>query len=108
MSKDNPVRFNGKTYVVIGDGTFSSAMMFATIIKDNHIATLVGQVPKGGHPTHFGEMYNTKLPNTQLDLLFGVKEWIRPAGKGGENILRPDRLINLSKGPESVIQQVIR
>ena len=108
VSKDNPLRFNGKTYVVIGDGTFSSAMMFATIIKDNHIATLVGQVPKGGHPTHFGEMYNTKLPNTQLDLLFGVKEWIRPAGKGGENILRPDRVVDLGKGAEGVIREVVR
>lgn len=107
VSKDNPVRFNGKTYIVIGDGTFSSAMIFATVIKDNHIATLIGQVPKEGHPNHFGEMYNTKLPNTQLELLFGVKEWIRPAGKSGENILRPDRVVDLGKGAEAVIRQVV-
>lgn len=55
-SKNNPFRYNGKVYVIVGNGTFSSAIMFATIIKDNKIATLAGQVPKDGHPTHFGEM----------------------------------------------------
>ncbi|WP_199119554.1 S41 family peptidase [Pedobacter sp. ASV28] len=104
---NHPVRFNGPTYVVIGNGTFSSAIMFATTVKDNHMATLIGQVPKEGHPNHFGEMYNTKLPNTRLDLQFGVKEWIRPAGKKGENTLRPDRIVELSKGPEEVIRQAI-
>ncbi|QKJ32046.1 hypothetical protein HQ865_20515 [Mucilaginibacter mali] len=108
VSANNPVRFSGKTYVVVGDGTFSSAMMFATTIKDNHIATLIGQVPKEGHPNHFGEMYATKLPNTKLDIRFGVKEWIRPAGKSGENVLRPDMIVDLSKGPEEVVRQVLR
>ncbi|HWB25628.1 MAG TPA: S41 family peptidase [Chitinophagaceae bacterium] len=82
--------FNGKVYIVIGDGTFSSAIMFATIIKDNHIATLVGQTPRDGHPTHFGELYAAKTPNTHLQIRFGVKEWIRPAGETGNNTLQPD------------------
>lgn len=89
-SGDNEHRFKGKVYVLVGNGTFSSAMMFATIIKDNHIATLAGQMPKDGHPTHFGELYNNQTPNTHLPFRFGVKEWIRPAGKTGENVLMPD------------------
>jgi len=86
---ENANRFNGKVYVVVGDGTFSSAIMFATVVNDNNIATLIGQTPRDGHPTHFGELYSTRLPNTQLSMRFGVKEWIRPAGKGKENILKP-------------------
>jgi hypothetical protein len=82
-------RFKGKVYVLIGAGTFSSAMMFATIIKDNKIAPLIGQTPDG-HPSHFGEMYYTTVPHTRLGLRLGVKEWIRPAGKTGENELTPD------------------
>jgi hypothetical protein len=93
----NPYRFKGRVYVVIGSGTFSSAIMFATIIKDNHIATLAGETPQNGHPNHFGEMYSTKLPNTKIALRFGVKEWIRPAGKKQENILNPDVVVDLSK-----------
>ncbi len=79
---------------MVGAATFSSAMLFATIIKDNHIATIIGQTPENGHPNGFGELYNTTLPNTKIDLRFGVKEWIRPAGKVGENVLRPDVLLS--------------
>jgi hypothetical protein len=87
---DNMQRFTGKVYVLVGKGTFSSAIMFATIIKDNAIAPLIGELPEDGHPSHFGEMYSVKLPNTQLAVRFGVKEWIRPAGKSAGNILVPD------------------
>jgi len=107
-SGSNPVRFKGKVFVIIGDGTFSSAIMFATTIKDNHIATLIGKEPQDGHPNHFGELYNTKLPNTKLDLRFGVKEWIRPAGKTGENILRPDIAVDLNRSPEEIIRSVLK
>lgn len=105
-----PNRFNGKVYLIVGDGTFSSAIMFATVVKDNNLATLVGQVPQNGHPNHFGEMYDAKLPNTKIDIRFGVKEWIRPAGKSKENILYPDIPVNLERAnsPQAVIGQVIK
>lgn len=107
-SVDNPNRFNGKVYIIVGNGTFSSAMMFATIIKDNHIATLIGQTPENGHPDHFGEVYNTVLPNSKIGLRFGVKEWIRPAGKLPDNNLRPDVNIDLNKSIEELIKQVVK
>ncbi|MCC8424797.1 S41 family peptidase [Mucilaginibacter sp. UR6-11] len=105
---NDPDRFKGKVYVIVGNGTFSSAMMFATVIKDNHIATLAGQIPAEGHPNHFGELYNTKLPNTRLDLRFGVKEWVRPAGKTSDNVLRPDIIINVDKTPEEMIKAITK
>jgi C-terminal processing protease CtpA/Prc len=105
---NNPDRYKGKVYVMVGNGTFSSAIMFATVIKDNHIATLIGQVPQNGHPNHFGELYATKLPNTKLDLRFGVKEWIRPAGKAGENVLRPDILLDTNKPISEIIKEVVK
>ena len=91
--QDMPARFKGKVYVLIGNGTFSSAMMFATVIKDNKIAELIGETPKNGHPSHFGELYSVKLPNTQLGVRFGVKEWIRPAGQTAVNLLIPDHQV---------------
>lgn len=107
---DNPYRFKGKVFVVVGNGTFSSAIMFATVIKDNHIATLIGQMPQDGHPNHFGELYNTQLPHTQLTLRFGVKEWIRPTGKIADNNLHPDRVVDLGKfnSPELLIKSMIQ
>lgn len=94
-----PYPFKGKVTIVVGAHTFSSAILFATLIKDNKIAPIIGQVPTNGHPNHFGEMYNTKLPNTRIALRFGVKEWIRPAGKGREtdNQLVPDVLLSAAE-----------
>lgn len=98
--------YKGKVYIMIGSGTFSSAIMFATIIKDNKMATLIGEVPKDGHPTHFGELYGTVLPNTKLALRFGVKEWIRPLGKNVGNTLDPDIIIPVDGGPEEVVKRL--
>lgn len=88
--EDVPYRFKGKVIVLIGPHTFSSAILFATLVQDNKIAPLAGESPAAGHPTHFGEMYSVVLPHTGLQLRFGVKEWIRPAGRGAVNKLVPD------------------
>jgi hypothetical protein len=98
--------FRGKVYIMIGSGTFSSAIMFATIIKDSKLAQLIGEEPQEGHPTHFGEMYGTELPNTKLSLRFGVKEWIRPLGKEVGNRLTPDIFIPLNRTVEEVISDL--
>lgn len=88
--EEPPYRFTGKVIVLIGPRTFSSSIMFATLVQDNKIAPLAGESPAEGHPTHFGEMYSVLLPHTGLELRFGVKEWVRPAGRGGVNKLVPD------------------
>ena len=85
-----PYRFTGKVIVLIGPRTFSSAIMFATLVQDNRMAPLAGESPANGHPTHFGELYSVTLPHTELELRFGVKEWVRPAGRDTVNKLVPD------------------
>lgn len=100
---ENPLRFKGKTYVVVGQNTFSSAMMFAVIVLDNKLATVVGEVPDRGHPNHFGELIKFTTPNTNLDFYFGVKEWIRPAGKIEPNKLIPDKIIILKNKTKAEI-----
>lgn len=103
----NPNRFNGRTYVVVGENTFSSAIMFAVTILDNKLATVIGESPSKGHPNHFGELIAFKTPNTQLTFIFGVKEWIRPSGVLENNQLVPDIKINLSgKTKEDIIKLV--
>ncbi|MBO9154455.1 S41 family peptidase [Chitinophaga sp. GCM10012297] len=97
-SGEPPYRFTGKVMVLIGPRTFSSAIMFATLVQDNKIAPLAGESPADGHPTHFGEMYSVVLPHTGLELRFGVKEWVRPAGRGAVNKLLPDFPCKLPAG----------
>ncbi|RRT86248.1 S41 family peptidase [Empedobacter falsenii] len=104
---NNPLKFKGKTYVVVGKNTFSSAMMFAVTILDNKLAKVVGEIPDKGHPNHFGELIKFTTPNTNLDFLFGVKEWIRPAGKIEPNKLIPQKIIELKdKTKEQIIQEL--
>ncbi|WP_143307670.1 S41 family peptidase [Chitinophaga vietnamensis] len=99
-------RFNGKVIVLTGPKTFSSAIMFATLVKDNGIAQLAGQSPENGHPTHFGENYGVELPYTGIQLKFGVKEWIRPAGKTGVNKLIPDIPADVNLPPDQLIRKI--
>lgn len=94
--------FTGSVYVLVGRGTFSSAIQFATVVKDNSIAKIIGQEPENGHPNHFGEMYSTELPNTRINVRFGVKQWIRPSGKLTENRLVPDIILNRSDAIEEI------
>ncbi|MGI9652046.1 S41 family peptidase [Chryseobacterium sp. RLHN22] len=101
---ENKNRFKGKTYVVVGKNTFSSAMMFGVMVLDNKLAEVVGEIPSKGHPNHFGELISFQTPHTKLDFLFGVKEWIRPAGNLLPNKLIPEKIIDLEdKNEEEII-----
>ncbi|MBV8255139.1 MAG: hypothetical protein JO154_21230 [Chitinophaga sp.] len=101
-------RFTGKTYVVIGKNTFSSAMMFAVISKDNKLATLIGETPIKGHPNGFGELIGFRTPHTNLSFIFSVKEWIRPSGDTSINVLIPDIQVPVeNKTAQQIIKQMI-
>ena len=45
--------YTGEIFCNIGNDTFSTSRMFATILKDNNIATLSGE-PSGGMPSSYG------------------------------------------------------
>lgn len=101
----NENRFNGKTYLLVGESTFSSAMMFAVTVLDNNLATVIGQIPSYGHPNHFGELIFFKTPNTELNFCFSVKEWIRPSGNKENNKLIPEVVLDIkNKSREEIIQ----
>jgi hypothetical protein len=66
-SLDNPLLFKGKTEVVIGPGTYSSAVLFANVLSDFGFAQLTG---KGGaaRRTQSGGVRRFTLPNSKLAL----------------------------------------
>lgn len=105
---ENKNRFKGKTYVLVGENTFSSAMMFAVTILDNHLATIVGEIPSKGHPNHFGELIQFSTPNTELNFRFGVKEWIRPSGEMENNKLIPNVIIDLNGKTKTEIIKTLK
>ncbi len=100
----NNNRFLGKTYVLVGQNTFSSAMMFSVMVLDNKLATVIGETPSKGHPNHFGELISFNTPNTALNFRFSVKEWIRPSGELDNNKLIPNVVFEIkNKSKEEII-----
>lgn len=71
--------FTGKTAVLIGPDTFSSANMLSDGIKSFQLATLFGE-PTGEPGNDFGEMYNFMLPNTHIIARASTKMFTRADG----------------------------
>lgn len=87
----NPIRFNGKKYLLVSPFTFSSAYSFTTALKAYHIATLVGQ-EAGGAYGGYGQCYITKLLNADIELWIATKRFFPPfiAGQIAGKALMPD------------------
>jgi hypothetical protein len=82
--------FHGKVYVLVGERTYSSAIILSSIIKDNKLFTVVGQ-PTGGRPSHYGETLILKLPNSGIVCRISCKKFFRPdVSKDSEDSLYPD------------------
>ncbi len=74
-----------EVYVLIGDGTFSSAILNAIELKTRLSATLVGR-PTGGSVSHYGELESGVLPSSGLSYTWSTKFF----DNGSEGPLVPD------------------
>lgn len=103
---DNPLRFKGKVYVLIGPGTYSSAILFTNAMRDYGFATIAGT---GGaaRTMQSGGTQNVKLPNTQIGLVVPRFLLKRPAG--GEGLLEPDVVIAADPfQPRAAVDELVR
>ena len=65
----------GKVFVIIGRGTYSSALQNAITLKKDTNAILVGE-PTGGKPNHYGEVRYFNLPNVGLLVQYSTRYWL--------------------------------
>lgn len=65
---------DGKLFVFIGRGTFSSALQNAITLDTETAAILVGE-PTGGKPNHYGEVRSFNLPNSGLRVQYATRFW---------------------------------
>lgn len=79
----NPLRYQGKVFVLIGPNTFSSANMTVNAIQDYQLATLVGQ-PTGEPANDYGELLFLKLPNTGFTFATSTKQFVRANGNAND------------------------
>lgn len=91
--KENPLLFNGKTYLLMGKKTYSSAACFAAAIKCFNLATIIGQ--ETGEPTCFtADWVGVELPNTKLKCAISSKQYVLACGKCNGRGVIPDYIIN--------------
>ncbi len=93
----NPLRYRGKVFLLIGPGTFSSAMACAVAAKDYGLATIVGE--ETAEPVNSnGGVFSGVAPHTGLEFGFPTQYWYapkpRPAGQG----VVPDVTIRATPG----------
>jgi hypothetical protein len=71
--------FDGPVCVLIGAGTFSSAVDLADGIKTYRLATLIGE-ETGGRPNSFGEIYYFRTPATGFLVTVSSAAFVRANG----------------------------
>lgn len=104
----NPLRFKGKSYLLIGGHTFSSASMFASSFQCFNVGKIIG-TETGGLTACFGDRYTFNLPNTKLDMGVSYKKFFNACGKENRRGVKPDYIVENSfedeqKGVDRVLE----
>jgi hypothetical protein len=103
---DNPLRFQGKVYVLIGAPTYSSAVLFATAMQDAGFATIAG-VGGAVRSTQSGGIQSLKLPNTGIGLV--VPRFVLTRTSGAEGLLTPDlEVLGDPLKPRAAVEDLVR
>lgn len=70
-------KFMGELILLIGNRTYSSAQMFATIFADNNLGTIIGDYT-GGAPSSYGDVLSFNMPNSKVGFGVSHKQFTRP------------------------------
>lgn len=75
--------------VLTNAGTFSSATMLASYVKDGGLGTVIG-TPSSNAPSSYGDILYYKLPNSGVEVTISFKRFLRPDTEADPRILMPD------------------
>ena len=102
--RDEPLRFQGELHVLIGPRVFSSAVAFASAVKDLELGTLVGE-ETGGAASCAGDLFNFRLPNSGLHGACSHKWFWRPSGVSDGRGVRPDIEVPAERALEVAVEE---
>lgn len=74
--RDKDLAFDGNLYLLTSVYTFSSAMDFAELVKDNHLGAIIGE-PPGNDPRSYGDISCFTLPNSGSYIQISTRKWYR-------------------------------
>lgn len=87
LSKNLKINQQGKLFVVIGNKTFSAAVIHAMAFREKTQATLVG-TPTMGKPNFYGRTKNFQLPYSKLNVVYSTA--MAKTGEEGMTTVYPD------------------
>ncbi|PQJ79275.1 S41 family peptidase [Polaribacter porphyrae] len=91
--KKNNLRFSGNIYLVVDNGTFSSANIFANAIEDFNMATIIGE-KTGEVINDYGEIVAVKFKKSGIYVWIPSAIFIRANGnEADKNPVIPDKHI---------------
>ena len=104
----NPLRFSGKIFVLIGQRTGSSAVSFAQAVKHFDIGTLVGQETEDTL-VNYGDCPSFTLSHSGLAFSVAAKRFVCAGGKPDGRGVLPDYEVkqkpqDTAKGVDTVLQ----
>jgi hypothetical protein len=96
--------------VLIGQGTFSSALMNAVQLNQRTDCRLVG-TPTGGSVNHFGEIKNFTLPNSGISVQYSTQRFIMdasyPAGSLQPELYVEKTIADIMHGVDTEVQAIL-
>jgi hypothetical protein len=89
LATDEPLRFAGDVYVLVGPSTYSSAILFSNVVQDYGFGAVAG-VGGAARTRQSGGVQTVTLPNTGLIVSYPRFVLVRPSGSIDPLLLRPD------------------
>ena len=97
--------FSGDVYVLTSTDSFSAAMDFATLLSDNGLCTVVGEIP-GNMPSSYGDVLHFQTPNALLAFTVSYKYFMRPDESKSNLPLLPDVQISANNALEEALRLI--
>ena len=97
--------FKGDFYLLTSSGTFSSGMLYAQYVKDNHIGTIIGEAP-GNDPNGYGEVAFFALPNSKIFMSVSTKHFVRADQNAGTYLVEPDVACDSSEAKDRLYEMI--
>jgi len=100
-------RFDGPTCLLIGDGTYSAAVVLADAARTYDLMLTIGQ-PTGGCPNQIGHICPFQLPNSRIVVNCAQRVYIRASGDEADvGPVRPHIEVAPVAGRDTALERAI-
>lgn len=106
-SADNPIRFDGPVYVLVGPYTYSSAIQFTVAAQDFAIARIAGE-ETAALACQSGQVRPLAMPRSGLSAFGPIIVYTRPSGQGCERGVIPDLALAIDElAPDRTLDALV-